>query len=1109
MPMDTERLQARIEQLEKEVTQLKAQVKELNQFCFVMEDEEEVEQYRNSEEQELYREASYQHVPPSVVVEPPVVTEEIPVEEKEPLVDEEEIPVEGFEHELEPYITVYGEQIAEPVVEEPIAEPVVEVPIAEPVIEEPIAEPVVEEPVVTPVVKTSEPEVSWEARIVKYLPYAAAILIFIGLVLIGKLIQPHVTNGMKAIGMAAGSLALSVFGMLKMKKDSHMYKFYASLAGCGVGACYITALVSHFMLDVLPEMGLMACIGVWIAVVVLLSRYKSQIFAYICYLGILVAAGLVLFRWHDSSLGLWVYIISIVALVAANFSRDYKKMLWYFMQFPIVLTAMSLSYQGINLGAQCIIYSGALSVLLGQLLYYKDRVDKRMPFMPVVIFSMFAMGVCVNDAASYGEAARIGFNLLFSSTCVGLLGLCYRFFRQDECIPIYYLLLVITAIWLPIAYYGDTHRQWCGPFLVPALLTLGAGLALSDRTIRRIGYAYLAGFTLCFPSAMQFCLSESTLTNFNWGYFIYLALLIALLCQRKLRAEMADRVVLFAGIVWAFLIPYNHHVYDYPCLLLLLSCLALSINWRKYHALPNKATDIQFDTYTQYLPVGFTVVLAAMCLAEFASVDDVLALRHSGLFFFSLPIDTARILLSLMAFVLTLGQGICYRQRIYIFCSYATSLVFALLPHGSLPDYYVYGLYLVALIVLLVNVCRHYSLFDKLAVTALGIVALLLPVRYEWIGIFESWTLLSVLSLALHFSSYHRNPVVRKTEEISVSVVHLLSTLLIACGFVQLYIPAKPLFIGHELVGTECVTSCGCLTLLLVHTLGLGCLKQYRLYIVCAYALMAGMALIPADNIPNEIVYAYYMIALLVVIDNLRRHYSLYDKLIITFFCLGAIFLLWHYDWVHGFEVWVLCSVLSIVLHLTPYHLNWLTRQPEREPVLLRYGMNVALLALGMNMLRHHAEPLFIGHTLAGSEVVNTVLLVLMTLALSGLNVKRLYDEHPDSERQISIYTGLKFTLLLYFILERLSVESYMVTIAGILLALVLIIFGFRKQLKGLRLYGLVITMLCVVKLIFFDIVFDNEFYRPISFIVAGILLFAIFYVYFRLEKNNKEKQND
>jgi uncharacterized membrane protein len=102
----------------------------------------------------------------------------------------------------------------------------------------------------------------------------------------------------------------------------------------------------------------------------------------------------------------------------------------------------------------------------------------------------------------------------------------------------------------------------------------------------------------------------------------------------------------------------------------------------------------------------------------------------------------------------------------------------------------------------------------------------------------------------------------------------------------------------------------------------------------------------------------------------------------------------------------------------------------------------------------------------------------------------------------------LKFTWTLWIILGRFSAVSYLISLAGIVLAIAFIVAGFRFNYKGLRLYGLVLTMVCVIKLLFWDIVFDNAFYRPISFLVAGILLFLISYIYFRLEKNTSVLQD-
>ena len=155
-------------------------------------------------------------------------------------------------------------------------------------------------------------------------------------------------------------------------------------------------------------------------------------------------------------------------------------------------------------------------------------------------------------------------------------------------------------------------------------------------------------------------------------------------------------------------------------------------------------------------------------------------------------------------------------------------------------------------------------------------------------------------------------------------------------------------------------------------------------------------------------------------------------------------------------------------------------------------------------------QPLFFGRAIDGTETVVTVLLVVLALMLAVSNLKRVNDlMRYLPEYCVSVYNGGKFTCTLVVILWRFSVVSYLISLAGILLAIAFIVAGFRFRLKGMRLYGLVLTMLCVGKLLFFDIVFDNAFYRPVSFLVAGILLFLISYIYFRLEKGSSAGASD
>lgn len=1140
--MDTERLQARIEQLEREVTQLKAQVKELNEFCFATDEEEEFEPTYSTEEQELYRESSVAQVPPMVVVEPPVAEPEL--EPAAPVVPEpiapvapesiaptEQEPVVAIESkpfvipEPESVVAVEPEVIAtepeqivttepEPIVaveSEPAeSEPVTPVIAAEPeTIEEPEPneEPELDRPSYRWDTEEEKPQVSWETRIgKKILPIAASLLIFVAIVLFSRLIQPHLTDGIKAALMAIGSIGLSAFGIVKMKKESRLYTLYSAIAGCGIGACYISSLVSHFVLGVLPETGLMACMGVWIVAVIALSRYKSKMFAYICYIGILVAVGLVYMRWNESMIGLWVYIGSIAALFAANATRQYRQVMWYFIQFPIVLTVLSLAYNPYNLTAIHCIYGATLVVLLGQLYFYLPTVTNRYQFLPATLFSMITLWACVFGVRQQDESIIIGYHLLFTATCLGLCAYFYRIFRHNEGHAIFWLTVVITAFWLPIAYYGDGYHYYCGNFLLPALLALGVGLALKEKAIRWIGYLYMVGFIAKMPYAMKFSFTLEgdgfQYTNVcNYGYFIVLAILIALASLRQLRQSKVDCIALLLGFGYAILQPYAWNVYDFPCLFLLVSALFFYLNYRLYHA--RKLIVRQLGQLEALTVLGTSLCVLAGMFGLYGRVGSVWSVTFPGLALLQIPAQWAQILMGAVSYLFVFGQGLYYRHRFYLNSGYVLLVATALLPTTYLAPGILISFFVVGLLAMFFNQYRHYTLKDRMAVTTLAFVALVLPMRFGWIHGFETWSLCSLLCIVLHFLPFARNPITGQTEETAVSVRMGVTLFVAVVG--NMFHAADLLYIGHALAGTEVLRSCLLLTLLLSLTFGLGLYLRQKEYIWGGYLQLFIIISAPAEVIPLGIYYAFYWIGLLLVFLNLRLRYTLFDKFVALALVFLALLAPLRFGWLHWFETWTLLAILSLVLHLIPFDRDPQTGETEKSSMSVRYLLNVFVLFTGMMLLRQPAQPLFIVGLISNTEVVNTVTIILLMLALSGLNVKRIYGEINASENHLSLYNGVKFTLLLYFIFERLAVVGYVVSIAGILLSLLLIVFGFRKQLKGLRLYGLVVSMICVIKLIFFDIVFDNEFYRPVSFLVAGLLLFLISYVYFKLEKNSQE----
>ena len=249
-------------------------------------------------------------------------------------------------------------------------------------------------------------------------------------------------------------------------------------------------------------------------------------------------------------------------------------------------------------------------------------------------------------------------------------------------------------------------------------------------------------------------------------------------------------------------------------------------------------------------------------------------------------------------------------------------------------------------------------------------------------------------------------------------------------------------------------------------------------------------------------VWLLYLAGLALIVGWTWRHYAQLDKLFIAALVLCFFTVFFDVKVLGLAEFWALCALFVVGCGLSRFAYNPHTGELEPLSLHICNAAHELFMLFGTCLLWHCHDPLRVGHSIEGSESAVTALLVVLTLLLAVTNLKRvnaLMRHCP--ERLISIYNGVKLSWTLFVILWRFSAVSYVVSLAGIVLAIAFIVFGFRFRFKGLRLYGLVLTMVCVVKLLFFDIVFDNAFYRPVSFLVAGILLFLISFIYFRLEK--------
>ena len=129
---------------------------------------------------------------------------------------------------------------------------------------------------------------------------------------------------------------------------------------------------------------------------------------------------------------------------------------------------------------------------------------------------------------------------------------------------------------------------------------------------------------------------------------------------------------------------------------------------------------------------------------------------------------------------------------------------------------------------------------------------------------------------------------------------------------------------------------------------------------------------------------------------------------------------------------------------------------------------------------------------------------ILITVLLFVINSKRLLPRY----KLAGYYIAFKYTILMLSILGSFDVENYIISICLLLFAVVSIVVGFYKDTVSFRLYGLILSMISVIKLVLIDINYDSKLENALSFFVCGVLCFIISFIYHRIDTGFKNKEN-
>lgn len=191
--------------------------------------------------------------------------------------------------------------------------------------------------------------------------------------------------------------------------------------------------------------------------------------------------------------------------------------------------------------------------------------------------------------------------------------------------------------------------------------------------------------------------------------------------------------------------------------------------------------------------------------------------------------------------------------------------------------------------------------------------------------------------------------------------------------------------------------------------------------------------------------------------------------------------------------------------------------QRETSSLIIGYMFNVLLMLISSFILATNLSEylnsgflninnnLRIIYEIPNTEFIERAILILSVIGLYSINVTKLITKDNKHNTIFELYICFKFMVLLNLLGYTFEAEGFIMSILSIAYAVIWITIGFKSKIKSFRLYGLIVTMLYVVKLVLFDIEYGTTLLKPLGFLAAGVLCLAISWLYSKLEATNKD----
>lgn len=198
----------------------------------------------------------------------------------------------------------------------------------------------------------------------------------------------------------------------------------------------------------------------------------------------------------------------------------------------------------------------------------------------------------------------------------------------------------------------------------------------------------------------------------------------------------------------------------------------------------------------------------------------------------------------------------------------------------------------------------------------------------------------------------------------------------------------------------------------------------------------------------------------------------------------------------------ILCILLCVV-KMSGYMKDWFDEDFKwfnKYDNVIQDGTNIVFyiistitLLIGLNILE-----------IMNLEIFSEVLIILLGLISVALIQSSNLIKYSNNNNLTGVWIGLKYLILTWAVLSRLgdlNYESVILSVSGLVVAISSIIVGFKFKLKSLRLYGLILTILMVLKFVLIDLSQENSITRVVALLIGGLICFGITVIYNKLNK--------